>query len=94
MAEKGDINALKILNENYYLYPVSSAEFAEAVKWFGVYKYKPSIRNLIDSLDAASLNLSGAAYGSLIKIFDGAHPEKQGIEKAINFFTNLYEKNR
>ncbi len=91
LAKKGDFAALKVLNDNYNKYPVSSVEWAEAVKWFGVYKYKPSIPNLIKSLDAASGNVGCAAFVCLAQFFDGPHPEFESIEETTIYFTKLYK---
>jgi hypothetical protein len=91
VAKRGDQQALKLLNDNYNKY-VSSWEWAEAVLLFGKYNYKPSIPNLIESLDAASLNLVGAAHNSLEKLFNGPHPDFKTIGETKLYFENLYKK--
>ena len=93
LAKRGDEEALKILNDNYFKYG-SSLEWAETVEWFGRYKYKPAIPNLINSLDAASLNLVGSAQWSLEQIFKGPHPEFKSIGEMKRYFEKLYEKGR
>lgn len=94
LAKRGDQEALQILNNNYFQYGVSSAQWADTVQWFGKYKYKPAIPNLINSLNAASLNLVGAAQESLGQIFAGPHPEFKTIEEMKVYFGELYEKSR
>jgi len=94
LAKRGDKEALKILNDNYFQYGVSSFQWADTVQWFGKYKYRPAIPNLIDSLNAASLNLVDAAQESLEQIFDGPHPKFKTIEEMKNYFEELYKKNR
>lgn len=91
VAESGDIQALKILNDNYHQYG-SSFEWADTVLLFGKYNYKPAIPNLIDSFNAAFLNLVGAAHTSLKKLFEGPHPEFETIKEAKLYFENLYKK--
>ena len=94
LAKRGDKEALRILNVNYFHYGVSSAQRADTVQWFGKYKYRQAIPNLIDSLNAASLILVGASQKSLEQIFDGPHPDFKTIEEMKTYFENLYEKNR
>ncbi len=90
-AERDDTEALRILNEHYGDYPVSSAEWAETAALFGEFGYRPAIPNLIESLDAASLNLAGAACVSLEKLFPGPHPDLEGPSAAKRYFETLYE---
>ena len=91
VAKNGDEQALKILNDNYHQYG-SSFEWAGTVLLFGKYKYKPAILNLIESLDAASLNLVGGAQDSLEKIFKGPHPDFKTLSEMKLYFKNLYKK--
>ena len=94
LAKRGDKEALRVLNDNYFQYGVSSSQWADTVQWFGKYKYKPAIPHLIESLDAASLNLVEAAQTSLEQLFDGPHPNFKTIEEMKGYFEKLYEKNR
>jgi len=75
LAEHGDGRALEILHEHYGTWPVSSLELATAARLFGDRLYYPAAPELIESLDAASLNLADAALKSLIKLYPGAKPE-------------------
>jgi hypothetical protein len=93
LAKRGDKDALKILNDNYFNYG-SSSEWAKTVIWFGKYKYKPAIPNLIGSLDAASLDLVSAAQWSLEQLFDGPHPKFNSIGEMKHYFEKQDEKNR
>ena len=90
-AERGDMEALRILNAHYRDYPVSSAEWAETAALFGEFAYTPAIPNLIESLDAASLNLAGTACVSLEKLFPGPHPDLEGPGAAKRYFETLHE---
>lgn len=93
-AERGDMMALGILNDNYFDYPVASHEWAETAALFGDFGYEPAIPNLIKSLDAASLNLAGAARVSLEKLFPGPRPRFEGPGPAKRYFEKLYEAGR
>jgi len=68
-AERGEKWALAILNDNFLSYPLSSMERAEIASLFGRQRYEPAAESLAQVLEAASLNLSGAAVESLIKIY-------------------------
>jgi len=92
LAKRGDKQALEILNENYFEYGVSSVQWADTVQWFGKYKYQPAIPNLIKSLDAASLNLVGAAQSSLKQLFKGPHPTFKTIEEMKIYFNKRYNE--
>ena len=94
LAKRGDEDALRILNINYYKYPVSSAQWADTVEFFGKFKYRPAIPNLIKSLDSASLNLVDAAEESLERLFEGPHPPFKTIGEMKHYFESLYEKSR
>jgi hypothetical protein len=79
-AERGDEWALKILNDHYFGYPVSSAEWAGIAALFGRYRYRPAADNLAHSVDAASLNLGGAAHESLCILFPEAAEEAKKLK--------------
>lgn len=72
LGEQGEKWALRILNKNYQDYPVSSLEWAEIVMIFGKHRYREAAENLVESLDAASLNLASAAHEALCEIFPDA----------------------
>jgi hypothetical protein len=91
-AQRGDRKALRVLNDHYREYPVSSCEWAETAALFGEFGYEPAIPNLIGSLDAASLNLAGAACSSLEKLFPGPHPDLKGPSEAREYFQKRYEE--
>jgi hypothetical protein len=93
-AQRGDRKALRILNDNYRQYPVSSCEWAETAALFGQFGYEPAIPNLIGSLDAASLNLACAACSSLEKLFPGPHPDLKGPTEAREYLQKRHEEKR
>jgi hypothetical protein len=86
MAERGNETALATLNRHYFAYPVASFEWASAAKIFGRYKYSPATTNLVDSLDAASLNLSAAACNALQDIFPDSPKRFSGPTEAKNYY--------
>lgn len=86
LAKKGDMAALKILNKNYFGYPVSSLQWSYTVKLFGKYQYKPATDNLIWSLNAASLNLVDAAFKSLYMLYPDAPHDYDSLEDAQKGF--------
>jgi hypothetical protein len=86
LAKLGDNKALDILNRHYGHYPVSSWQWATTVGLFGIHHYEPALQNLIKSLDAASLNVVEAAFGSLRAFFPEAPPKFDSIEDAKKYF--------
>lgn len=86
LAERGNTKALAVLNKHYYQYPISSWEWSSTVELFGKYQYRPAVSNLIDSLDAASLNVSGAACDALRQIFPGSPRSFRGPTEAEQYF--------
>ena len=69
LAKRGITKALDVLNRHYFQYPVSSVQWSVTASLFGKYKYRSAASNLVESLDAASLNLAGAACDSLQMLF-------------------------
>ncbi len=69
LAKHGDTTALAVLNQNYYAYPISSWEWSYAVALFGTFRYRPATANLLESLDAASLNVVFAADSALRELY-------------------------
>jgi hypothetical protein len=89
LAERGDERALAALNKSYHSWPVSSLEIATATRLFGDRFYYPAAPRLIDSLNAASLNLADAALKSLLKLYPGAKPDDiDSIAHAQSHFRN------
>jgi len=86
LARRGSTNALDILNRHYFHYLVSSWQWSAAVTLFGKHKYKPAITNLVESLDAASLNVSAAACVSLGQIFPDAPKKFRDPDEAKRFY--------
>lgn len=92
LAKKGNRKALKILNENFTAYPISSYEFSVTVKLFGLYKYKPAVKNLINGLDFASLNMVDACMESLDKIMNLKKKSFNNSVEAREYYTAMAEK--
>jgi hypothetical protein len=86
LAERGDATALTTLNRHYFAYPVASFEWASATEIFGKYKYIPATTNLVDSLNAASLNVSAAACNALQEIFPDSPKHFGGPTEARNYY--------
>lgn len=88
LAKVGNPKALSILNRHFWAWPVSSWEASYMAEAFGLCKYRPAIRNLVKALDAASLNLSGAAYEALRTIFPNS-PKLATRREAKNYFRKV-----
>jgi len=86
LAKYGDMEALKILNNNYFQYPVPSWQWSYTVRLFGKFLYIPATENLISSLDAASLHLVDAAIESLQMLYPDASRDFESPEEAKNRF--------
>lgn len=69
LAKRGNTAALATLNRHYFKYPVSSWQWSYTAELFGKYRYMPAASNLVESLDAASLNVSAAACNALREMF-------------------------
>jgi hypothetical protein len=93
-AEAGETFALKNLNANYFKYPVSSAEWGETALLFGKYKYYPAKKNLVSSINAASLNLVEDSEESLKLLYPETRKkvENLDIQETIKFYSK-YIKN-
>lgn len=90
LAKLGDTQALKVLNDNYGEYPVSSVQWANSVEQFGKYKYKPAVPNLIASLDHMSLNVVSAAGQSLAQIYSVSTDQFHSTDEVKEYFNRLY----
>jgi hypothetical protein len=92
LAEHGDTAALATLNRHYYHYAVASFEWASAVEAFGKFRYLPAATNLVDSLDAASLNVSAAACNSLHELYPNSPRHFYGPTEAKNYYSKRLSK--
>jgi hypothetical protein len=86
LAKRGNPAALAALNRHYFLYPVSSWQWSYTAELFGKYKYAPAAANLIDSLDAASLNLAGSACAALHALFPDSPARFDTLTEAKNYY--------
>ncbi len=87
LAKQGNPAALATLNRHYFRYPVSSWQWSYTAELFGKYRYMPATTNLVESLDAASLNLSGAACNALQEIYPDSPRHFTGPTEARNYYT-------
>jgi len=87
LARRGNTAALATLNKHYFQYPVSSWQWSYTVELFGKYRYMPATTNLVESLNAASLNLSGAACNALQEIFPDSPRHFMGPTEAKSYYT-------
>ena len=92
LAKRGDRQALAVLSSNAGQYGISSAQWATTVRLFGKYKFMPAVPYLIDSLDAASMNVGAAAMESLLDIFPGPNPPEIGSVAWQEYFTGRYRE--
>jgi hypothetical protein len=92
LARQGYIPALENLNRNFMNYPVSSWEFSYVVGYFGRYKYYPAVQNLIQSISAASGNLSGACLKSLFLLYPEANQDFNSTEEAEQYFRDYIKR--
>lgn len=93
-AQRCDTAALANLNANYGRYSVSSLELASVAKAFGDCDYKAAVPNLVRSVDAASLNLGGAAHLSLQKIYPHAKIDAPDPETAKKSWQHYLTRHR
>jgi hypothetical protein len=91
LAKRGNRDAVRILNDNYYQYPVSSWEWSYVIQVFAKQKYEPAIPNLIWSLRSASLNLGGAAYTALRVFYPDSPGDLPSPEAAYQYFKKRFE---
>ncbi len=93
-AEIGDVSALEILNENYWMYPVPANERIETVLLFGKYKYYPANRHLVSSLGVANANLAVASLRSLLELYPETRDiwENGGIQDPIDFYSKYIDE--
>jgi len=92
LAKRGNRKALEILNRHYFEHgvfgwPVSSMQLAYTAELFGVHGYRPAIPNLVNSLDAAVLNLAWSAEGALELLYPDAPKFKNSGECRAYFAT-------
>jgi len=87
LAKRGNTAALATLNRHYFQYPVSSWQWSYTVELLGKYRYMPATTNLVESLDAAFLNLSGAACNALQEIFPDSPRHFRGPTEAKNYYS-------
>lgn len=86
LAKQGNTAALATLNRHYFQYPVSSWQWSYTVELFGKYRFMPATTNLVESLNAASLNLSVAACNALHEIFPDSPGHFSGPTEARNYY--------
>lgn len=87
LAKRGNIAALATLNRHYFQYPVSSLQWSCTAETFGKFRYAPAAKNLIESLDAASLNLSAAACNALQGIYPDSPKDFKGPSEAESYYS-------
>ncbi len=87
LAERGNTAALAALTRHDFQYPVASFEWVSAVEAFGKFRYMPAATNLVESLDAASLNVAAAACNSLQEIYPDSPRHFKGPAEAQNYFS-------
>ncbi len=89
--ENGDASMLAVLNRKYWEWQVSSVERGVAAKIFGKRKYRPALKHLVESLDAASGNLVDDAEWSLRQFFPDA-PKFNSNKEMRDYFTERINK--
>jgi len=82
LAKRGDTTALRLLNDHYYEYPISSLQWSYTVALFGKFQYRRATENLLESVDAASGNVGGAAVEALLELYPGAPRDFASAEEA------------
>lgn len=90
-ARRGDRIALAQLNRHYFMYPVSSVQWASTVELFGRFGHRQAIPNLVNSLDAASLNLAEAALHALRLLYPDAPKIFTTSQDAQQYFRARFE---
>ena len=90
LAKRGNRDALRFLNDNYYQYPVSSWDWSYVIRVFAQQKYEPAIPNLIWSLRSASLNLGGEAYAALRVFYPDPPGDLPSPEAAYQYFKKRF----
>ncbi|MDD5756928.1 MAG: hypothetical protein WC324_02380 [Candidatus Omnitrophota bacterium] len=94
LAKKGNKKALEILNRNNSGYPISSWQWSYTLKEFGRYKFVPAIPTLIESLDAASLNVVNEACKALQAFFPDSPATFQSLEEMKGYFMKRYNESK
>lgn len=91
-ANRGDLDALAMLLENYREYQIPSIDRADAAEVFGRYRYAPAAKVLAESVDAASMNLGWAAHLSLRQLFPEAAREFPTPEETADYWKEYLTK--
>ena len=81
LAKRGNRRALEVLNEHYGEYRLSSYGWSYVIPVFGTQRFYPATENLLESLDAASLNVVIAAEEALRRLYPGAPEAFQTLEE-------------
>jgi hypothetical protein len=92
LAQRCDQPALARLNRhvNFKRYtPMACTYWAGTVRSFGTCNYRAAAANLVRSLDAACLNITGAAEEGLHKFFPGACLNPDSIQEEQHCYKNL-----
>jgi hypothetical protein len=94
LAKRGNRDALRILNDNYYQDPVSSWDWSYVIQVFARQKYEPAIPNLIGSLRCASWNLAGEAYTTLRVFYPDSPGNLPSPEATYQYYKKRLEANQ
>jgi hypothetical protein len=93
LAKSGDLIALHNLDSLFWKWPVTSWQLSYTVKLFGDHLFRPAIPNLIEAIDAASLNLSGEACESLVKLYPDS-PKFASPGEAKEYYIKRYKQSQ
>jgi hypothetical protein len=85
-------DALRILNRNYFQYSTSSMEWASIVRSFGDCKYKPAVSHLVETVNAAMINLGYASHLALLAIYPDAKIEFKNPVETEEAWTQYVKK--
>jgi hypothetical protein len=91
VAERGNLKALEILNRHYFQYGISSWQWSYSIALFGKYGFRKAIPNLVDSLDAASLNVVDAAFDSLQALYPDSPRQFNSLGAAQKYYKGRME---
>ncbi len=94
LAKQGDKKSIKMLNNNWHKYPVSSWQWSYTVNIFGKYKYKPAVPNMIKGLDSASGNMFDSCLTNLFKIYPDTRQKFNSVKEAKKFFNEYIKKQK
>jgi hypothetical protein len=90
LAKRGNRNALEILNENNFKYPISSWQWSYTLREFGRQRFTPAIPTLIEDLDAASLNVVDEAFKALLVFYPDSPPTFASTKEMKSYFEKRY----